>query len=335
MPTLSRTCQVSRIDPHSMCSRTAVGFLYTDGDNPQAVYEAGIVLCKDHTRALADTDSATEVLTVAELEELCQELSTEQSTREGDTMEVLQNAPVDLTMLAAEVNSRKVEPITAQAPKVIDVPKTGEHAPVAEQTYTDKAAMVAELRKQMAHAREQAQATQAIIDANNLPELAKVGLVNAVKGYEKELATYERQLSKILRANDPVYQFSQASALRASLVVHGGSTVLAHVEALVQAGVLTVKHGALVVTQWESKAEESKPVVPRQSSNEAGTRIRSVSLGSRADNTERNTEIERLYAAGEAESAIQAKLGLTQGQVSGAVHRAQQAGRLAYRGKAA
>jgi hypothetical protein len=59
-----------------------------------------------------------------------------------------------------------------------------------------------------------------------------------------------------MRAADPFYLLSQSGALRASLTLRGGSIAIKAVETLMDAGIVAVRHGALVIVK---SGEEGKP----------------------------------------------------------------------------
>lgn len=285
-------------------------------ESPLALYQAGFVLCSGHGKALEDEQATRRYVTKHQLMSLmnAEEADANKAeqvavTQKETPMETLPNAPVDLRQFAAELNSRSTDGVApAQAPKVVVVPTPDTPA---EQTYTDKAAVAAELRRKIAQAQDNISATQALIDANHLPDLLKVNMVNTVKAYQKEIATYERQLAKL---QEPAVRYVSMSKDMAELrqaVFAGGIEALQALDAALASGLLSGK-----------KTKTCTKVI---SSDEQAERVKDAEghVQARRDNEARNTEIVRLWdEEGLNRKQIAERLGISPNAVTGVCDRA-------------
>jgi hypothetical protein len=118
----------------------------------------------------------------------------------------------------------------------------------------------------------------------------------------REKAEAEAARKAKLLAQCPLHTFGQASELRAQLMLQGGSTVLQAVETLIEAGVLSVRQGALVVKKTSDKTElvkvaGSELATPRQT---PGDSEREVIRG----------KVRELVALGFRDGAIAKQLGI-------------------------
>jgi Homeodomain-like domain len=204
------------------------------------------------------------------------------------------SAPISLADLAAHVNGHKVDPTpTAPAVKVPAVPKTA--APSSDTAQLGRIKSAAELEEEALA--EQIKTLMAQRDALKRERIAR----------EKAEAEAARQAKRLAQA--PLYTFGQASELRTSLMLHGGSRVLSAVETLIEAGVLTVRHGALVVKKTREQTETSDKGASSERTAPAPT-ARTASTG-KGHSEDIKAQVFALKAQGKGDKAIADALGLS------------------------
>ena len=274
-------CQISKVASGQTCTTKPCGFVVCPGDSPLALYKEGTVLCSRHGEAAQEVRPGSQFVTISELADMMtqedksnqrQQSSVGPITHEEISMNtvaetpvvvmtVLPSAPIDLQALAHKVNGSSVD-TPHQAPKVIDVPSVPA-PPTMSATPAELGRILSEEELEEKALAEQIRVLMAQKDAIKKARIAR----------EKAEAEAARQ-AKVL-AHDPLYQFEQAAALRATVMLSHGSTVLQAVETLLEAGVLTVRNGALHVKKVGDKAEDSTPTptaprvpsVPRSTSS--------------------------------------------------------------------
>jgi hypothetical protein len=239
------TCQIAKVNG-AQCGSMAKGFVVSPGDSPMAIYKQATILCTRHGEAVQETMPDSQVVTIAELRDLMTDEEKasnrpQTSIHTGPTQEipmhavaeqsvvvmtVLPNAPVDVQTLAQKVNGHSTDMPRHAAPAAVEAPKAPERTPGPAGAPLSE---VDQLKEQIRKLQEQ---------------------VKAAEQAEKDRHAAEAHAKMV--AADPFYLLSQASALRTSLFLQGGHAALAAVETLMRVGIVTVRHGALVVSKTEN-----------------------------------------------------------------------------------
>ena len=136
---------------------------------------------------------------------------------------------------------------------------------------------------------------------------------DAGRKLQKQAEQKEKEAARLGKSfSDPLYLFAQASTLRSTLVLEHGSSILAHVEALLQAGVLDISNGVLSMKGKKAPAKKAESTPKAESAS-----------AKKGNNDERNAEIIRLFVEGKKATQIVEAMGLQghDGVVAGVIHR--------------
>ena len=282
-------CQIAKVNG-AQCGSMAKGFVLTPGDSPMAIYKEATILCARHGEMVQAIMPASQFITIAALRDRMTEeevrTQRQQSTRDTSATEerpmsttiaetpvvgmtAVPSAPVDLLALAHRVNGNSAD-MPRQQTRVIEVPLAPEapeapapvnHGRIKSAEEVEEAALLAQIS-----------ALKAQADAI---KRARIERERAEREAEKDAARLARQ-----QAADPLYAFGQAAELRTQITLHYGSSALQAVETLLEAGVLTVRNGALVVKKLAHDTPDdsaSAAPVPKgareQTPRSAGSRV--------------------------------------------------------------
>jgi hypothetical protein len=310
---LPQTCQRAALNGTN-CHYASYGFVVRDTDTPEDIYRTRIVLCKQCCTAVAAEQEDSDIYTVEEMQEMMEEGQEDMPASSVPEMTLAEVA----AKLQAALAKREAEtaPKAEEAPQVEQVSTPVVAVPKAEDTPRQTAPSVALETLRHEAAMLHAEAQKLYEQADLLPAAGAV-LRDAARKLQKQAEQKERECKRVqLALKDPTYLFAQASSLRSALVLQHGAGILTHVEALVQAGIVTVSQGALVVASRKAPAAKTT----ERQAGVAGEASHQASAAS-ADNAERNARVVHLRAQGYTGRKIAEMVGLTEGQVSGILHR--------------